>query len=300
MNERTDEANVPRGPWQRLLEDSAEGPPETTDARIRAAARRDLTPRGQRWWLPASLAASFVLAVLIVRSEIGSGGRVAIRDTERGGDAAIAGRIVDRQEGPQAREPGESPKAAAAAAKPSQREIPESDAYGYADSELGQEEAGTGPLVGGPERELQSASERPEERVVLDLPEAGTTARERAAAPAAAPPESGIAGATPTTRQDEDLGNVVVTGSRRRAEEAPAPTAPSAWTKPHVAAPVDSLTPLPSGALATPPTPEAWYAAIEKLRREGRKADAERELARLEKAYPGWLEAYLKRPPPPP
>jgi outer membrane protein assembly factor BamD (BamD/ComL family) len=46
--------------------------------------------------------------------------------------------------------------------------------------------------------------------------------------------------------------------------------------------------------LATPPTPEAWYAAIEKLRAQGRLEEAERELERLEKAYPGWLEKHLE------
>ena len=65
MERREDETPFPREPWQKLLADAADGPPETTDARIRAAARRDLAPRGLRWWLPASLAASFVLAVMI-------------------------------------------------------------------------------------------------------------------------------------------------------------------------------------------------------------------------------------------
>lgn len=291
MNERTDEANVPREPWKRLLEDSAEGPPETTDARIRAAARRDLTPRGQRWWLPASLAASFVLAVLIVRSEIGSGGRVAILTTERGGDAAMSGRIVDREEGPQAREPGESPKAAAAPNERRQRETAEPDVYGYADSELGQESAGTGPLVGGPERELQSATERPEERIDLGESSEAHAPRARAQAPPAAPPAAAAA-------QGADTSDVVVTGSRA-AKEPPASSEPSAWTKPHVAAPVDNVKPAPAGTLARPPTPEAWYAAIEKLRREGRKAQAERELERLKEAYPGWLEEYLRQQAPP-
>lgn len=298
MNEKTDEANVPREPWKRLLEDSADGPPETTDARIRAAARRDLAPRGQRWWLPASLAASFVLAVLIVRSEIGSGGRVAILTTERGGEEAMAGRIVDREEGPQAREPGESPKAAATPEARKQREPAEPDVYGYADSELGEESAGTGPRVGGPERELQSATELPEERIDLDDSSEANAARPRAQPPAAAARAAAAADAARGVSQGGDVSDVVVTGSRA-AKEPPASSEPSAWTKPHVAAPVDNVKPAPSGALAKPPTPEAWYAAIEKLRREGRKAQAERELERLKEAYPGWLEEYLRQQPPP-
>jgi hypothetical protein len=277
MNEREDEANVPREPWKRLLEDGADGPPETTDARIRAAARRDLAPRGQRWWLPASLAASFVLAVLIVRSEIGSGGRVPVFTTERGGDEAMDARIIDRNEGEQAREPGPAPAAAPRRAD-KQREETESDEYGYQDSELGQEAAGTGPLVGGPERELKAASEMPEERIAIDQPAAAAQAAK--------------------AKENPDLGNVVVTGpsKREQPQEAPAPSSP--WTPPHVAAPVDNAQPT-ARAVAVKPPPEEWYAAIEKLRREGKTAEAERELERLRKSYPGWLEEYLKRSKPP-
>jgi hypothetical protein len=64
------------------------------------------------------------------------------------------------------------------------------------------------------------------------------------------------------------------------------PVRESAWVQPHVAAP---------GAIAKPPTAEAWYAAIERLRRDGRSAEADRELEALEKAYPGWLEAHGKK-----
>jgi hypothetical protein len=257
MNERDDEANVPRGPWRRLLEDPADGPPETTDARIRAAARRDLKPREPRWWIPAALAASFVLAVVIVRSEIGTGGRIPIAATERGGDAAKDARIIDRNEGEQAREPGQVPTAPARE-RSKQREDAEPDAYGYADSELGEETAGTGPIVGGPERELKAASEMPEERIQPD----------------ATAPSSG-----------------------ERANLPPA--AAAAVAAPAAAAPADNARPQAAGAIATPPTPEAWYAAIEKLRSAGRTAEADRELERLKKAWPGWLEAHLAKEKPP-
>ena len=168
MNERDDETPFPREPWQRLLGSTSEGPPETTDARIRAAARRDLAPRGHRWWLPVSLAASFVLAVVLVRSEIGSGGRVHFAPSESTGDAAIHGRIVDRSDGEQAREPGRSPTAASPM-QGAPRDEAKSDVYGYADSAAGQDEPGAAPRVGGPERELKAASEAPEERVQLDI-----------------------------------------------------------------------------------------------------------------------------------
>jgi K(+)-stimulated pyrophosphate-energized sodium pump len=40
------------------------------DRRILAEARRVLTPRIARWWLPASLAASLLLAILIVQWQL--------------------------------------------------------------------------------------------------------------------------------------------------------------------------------------------------------------------------------------
>jgi outer membrane protein assembly factor BamD (BamD/ComL family) len=47
---------------------------------------------------------------------------------------------------------------------------------------------------------------------------------------------------------------------------------------------------------ATPArTPEVWYSEIEKLRAAGRIEEADRELERLKKAYPGWLEQYLEK-----
>ncbi len=60
-----------REPWQRLLQDRGDMPPETTDARIRAQAQKAVAPRAARWWLPASLAASFLIAVLVVQLQYG-------------------------------------------------------------------------------------------------------------------------------------------------------------------------------------------------------------------------------------
>ncbi|MGH8244508.1 MAG: hypothetical protein ACRETY_14305, partial [Steroidobacteraceae bacterium] len=42
-------------------------------------------------------------------------------------------------------------------------------------------------------------------------------------------------------------------------------------------------------------SPEDWYARIEMLRAEGRVEEAEQELKRLEKAYPGWLKKHLEK-----
>jgi hypothetical protein len=238
MNESDEEANVPREPWQRLLEDTGDGPSETTDARIRAAARRDLAPRARRWWLPASLAASFVLAVLVVRSELGTGGRVPVPvPAQRGGESAIDARIIERNGGEQARAPGKSPPAPARQpAKP--REETESDVYGYADSGLGQGGAVTSPRVGGPERELKSASEMPEGDVAMDEPSPARIA----------PPELNATTAAPA-------------------------------------------------AIASPPAPKDWYEKIVALRKAGRSAEADAELAHFKAAYPRWLKEQGLPPP---
>ncbi|MGQ0383876.1 MAG: hypothetical protein ACT4UP_04195 [Gammaproteobacteria bacterium] len=58
---------VDRDAWQRALASGAGAPPRATDERIRAEARRALVPHTGRWWLPASLAASLLLAVMIVQ-----------------------------------------------------------------------------------------------------------------------------------------------------------------------------------------------------------------------------------------
>ena len=243
MSEKDSEAPFPREPWKRLLESSHEGPSETTDARIRAAARRDLVPRGRRWWLPASLAASFVLAVLVVHSEFGTIKRPLVDESDRGEGVAIHGTIVDREKAQEPRAPGKSPNAAAkrATQQPAQTEL---DEFGAEDTDSAAEAGGMASHVGGPEREARAASEVPEEvlantSVRIDLP--------REAAPAAAAP----------------------------------PTA---------AAP-------PAAALAKPPTPEAWYDAIAALRKAGRNAEADGELARFEAAYPGWIKQHGRHRP---
>ena len=46
-------------------------------------------------------------------------------------------------------------------------------------------------------------------------------------------------------------------------------------------------------------TPESWYAYIEKLRSQGKIEEADLQLARLEKAHPGWVERYLRDRPRP-
>jgi hypothetical protein len=248
--ERDSEVPFPREPWQRLLAQDAGGPPETTDAHIRAAARRDLTPRGRRWWLPASLAASFVLAVMIVHSEFGSIRRPLTESPDVGGDNAVHGRIVTREKAEEARARGAAPAAAARQAAPAVSEP--LDAYGNEAEDEAAEAGGIGPRIGGPEHDLRSSSELPEE-----------AAADRYADNPAPPP----------TRV-----------------ELPRMPAPSPRAEPSAA---KESADAAAAALARPPTPEAWYAAIVKLRADGKTEEAERELERLKKAYPGWLEQHL-------
>lgn len=273
MDEKDDTTPFPREPWQRLLEDASGSPPETTDARIRAAARRDLAPRGHRWWLPASLAASFVLAVFVVQSQFGTLRAPIARESDHGAGGAITAHIIDREAAKEARPPGQAPSAAGKRAAQARVEA-EADAYGYPESELAADSAGAGPMVGGPERELKAAIEMPDE-----APGAAQPANDSPAPPAAVAAES--------------LGEVAAPASGTRSEEiavtgGPTPSSASAEAPPATT------------RIRPPPfekTPETWYAYIEKLRVEGKVAEADRQLARLEKAHPGWLERYLSQNP---
>lgn len=66
-----------REPWRRLLGTDSGVPPRSLDQRILSEARRALTPRVARWWLSASLAASVLLAVLIVQWQFADSGAPA-------------------------------------------------------------------------------------------------------------------------------------------------------------------------------------------------------------------------------
>jgi hypothetical protein len=274
MDEKDDTTPFAREPWQRLLEEGSASPPGTTDARIRAAARRDLAPRGRRWWLPASLAASFVLAVFVVQSQFGTLRVPLARESDRGAGGAITARIIDREQAQEARSPGQSP--AAAAKRPAEpRDEAEADDYGYLEPELAADAAGAGPMVGGPERELKQAVEAPQESVPPEAPQAMTDMPRSPPAPAAL--------------NAEDLGNVAAMGDRRSEEIAETGSRASSRAV--------AESPPATTRIQPPPfekTPEAWYAYIEKLRAEGKAREADRQLARLEKAHPGWLDRHLR------
>jgi hypothetical protein len=190
--EKDQEPPFPRESWQRLLQDRADAPSETTDARIRAAARRAVAPRAARWLLPASLAASFLLAVVIVQSQFGDENKPTVV-TER--DFAAPNNAAPP---PATASPDLARDRAADSAAPARQESAPSELHYNvapeefpADAELELdlgEVTATGSRVSGPEQELKAASE-------ADSKEADEFAEKRAdAAPMAAERASGITG----------------------------------------------------------------------------------------------------------
>lgn len=228
---------IAREPWQRLLRERYDAPPEVTDARIRAAARRALTPRPSRWWLPASLAASVLLAVMLVQWQYGD-------------DRAPA--YVT-----------ESDVAAPMSAAPAAADAAAADA---ASDEAAAESAGGA-------RELrQVPAAKPDVAApsvpppLLDLPAYS------------APPEPAGERAAPTT---------AITASEPAESAAPAtPATPAGVAESRTFGKLGAL----KESAEAPRDPEEWYEEIEALRAAGRIDDAEAELARLEAAWPGWLE----------
>jgi hypothetical protein len=167
-----------REPWQRLLQDGAAAPPETTDARIRKAARRALAPRASRWWLPASLAASVLLAVVIVDRQLGEREPAEVvaetdlaRPQESATPDASAGRDDAFAPGPasEPRAPQVAREKARTEGESGRRDTPAQASS--ADEELG-DIAVTGSRVRGPEREIEESSEMPmEEARVAESPQ---------------------------------------------------------------------------------------------------------------------------------
>jgi hypothetical protein len=236
---------VSREAWQRLLRDREDAPSEATDARIRKAARRVLAPRAARWWLPASLAASVLLAVVIVQLQLGRDEAPALMTEDD-----LARPAVPAQEGARA---VHAPRDVAPAAAPRRTDAPAEEALSdearFApepdDAGLSEVTPTARSRIGGPEEDLRAAGETGAE---VSYPETAIT--------------SGI-------RRSE-------TERQETAEVQP----PAAFA------------PTVQRAAVELKDPEAWYAEIEKLRAAGRVDEADRELARLERAHPGWIERH--------
>lgn len=210
-----DDAPIAREPWQRLLRERYDAPPEVTDARIRAAARRALAPRPSRWWLPASLAASVLLAVMLVQWQYGDD-RLPAYVTES--DVAAP--------------PSTAPEAADAAA---------STAVADESAALTNESALRTEKVPAMDGYVAPQSARPP---LLDLPQQ------------AAPVQEAVPAAPERAEEARSFGKL---GALKESEAAAR-------------------------------DPEEWYREIEALRTAGHIEEADAELARLEAAWPGWLE----------
>lgn len=226
---------IAREPWQRLLRERYDAPPEMTDARIRQAARRALAPRPSRWWLPASLAASVLLAVMLVQWQYGD-------------DRAPAYVTESDVAAPMSAAPAATDTAAVAADEPT---LDAADSSGRA-------------------REAQQAP-----------------AADAAVAPLSVPPplmELPIHDSTTAASAERETPVTGISAGAPAQVVAPATPAPTTESRSF-----GKLGALKESAEA-PRDPEEWYGQIETLRAAGRIDDAEAELARLEAAWPGWLE----------
>ncbi len=289
MADETDKP-IDRDGWRSLLAQGGGKPSELTDARIRAAARQAIPPRSARWWLPASLAASMLLAVLVVQWQYDRQAAPAIV-SESAYAVPPAGPSAPRQSEDLLRD----------SAAPTIRDESTLVAAGRSESYLA--DTPTTAITG---REVpQSAAER-EGRLLeftpppaapppmIDLPAANESRAASTAAPEPAPADAAPAPSAPApaAKREKDLGEIVVTGSRHRDDDRE-------FTTPVTEVMSQGVT---GGALGNlqksseaKRTPEEWYAEIEKLRAAGKKEVAERELEKLEAAHPGWLEEHLKQ-----
>lgn len=225
---------IAREPWQRLLRERYDAPPEVTDARIRQAARRALAPRPSRWWLPASLAASVLLAVMLVQWQYGDDPAPAyVTESDVAAPLSAAPPAADAAAGDVAS--GESAAESAGRVR-ELRQVPAVKPDIAA------------PSVPPPLLDLPATLSRPEPAREREAP---TTAIE-----ASEPAENAVPAAPAGVAESRSLGKL---GALKESAEAPR-------------------------------DPEEWYEEIEALRAAGRIEDAEAELARLEAAWPGWLD----------
>lgn len=168
-------------------------PPETTDARIRVQAQKAVAPRAARWWLPASLAASFLIAVLVVQLQYGREEKSTVV-TEADLAAPAASAPSAAAEAPGLARDRVADSAAAVKKEPAPSELhyemaPEDfAAEPEAEADSGEARgAANGVRISGPEQELKAASE-------MDAEKADQPAPAQAAAAPMAAERSRVAG----------------------------------------------------------------------------------------------------------
>lgn len=230
-----DDKPIAREPWQRLLRERYDAPPEVTDARIRAAARRALAPRPSRWWLPASLAASVLLAVMLVQWQYGDDrAPTYVTESEVAAPMSVTPAAMDAD--------------AAAADQPAANVAESAERAREARQAPAMDAPVAPPTVPPPLMELPKYDSLPAASVERETPTTAITASEPAAKAATAAPA-----------RVEESRNFGKLGSLKESDDALR-------------------------------DPEDWYREIEALRAAGRIEEADAELARLEAAWPGWIE----------
>ena len=281
----SEDRSVDREAWRGLLAGNGEGPSELTDARIRAQARAAITPRTGRWWLPASLAASLLLAVVLVQQQYE---RISAPAVVSESDYATA---------PAANQVDTSPEPAPMRIAPPP-EAPAPRQRGYLANApapaTNERDAAANPSEPGDVR-IQASIAPPRSAVpplLVDSP-AMSDARATSAAPAETPAPIAQTAATESKRDEKEkhLGEIVVTGSHvsRADVEAASPVITQDTAAEGTAQGALHTGELFKSAVAER-TPQQWYAEIEKLRAAGKKREAKRELEKLRKVHPGWLE----------
>jgi len=268
---------VDREAWRRLLDGDGEGPPELTDARIRAQARRAIAPRTGRWWLPASLAASLLLAVLLVQWQYaGPGAPPAVVSEADVATSPAAHPVPGHQDESlmDAAPPQPAPPPPDAAPRRQDRYLADTPTTAITRQDAAQAERDGRFVAPAPPVVPPPAIDRP---ATVDTPAGNAVAADAAPAPAA-------------ERTKKEVSEVVVTGSRVRTSETKSSTPVTAVTPQDVAGRGAGIMGDLQESRETLRPPEEWYAEIEKLRAAGRKREARRELRKLEAAHPGWLE----------
>ena len=271
----TEDKPVDRDAWRRLLDGGTDGPPGLTDARIRAKARQTLTPRARRWWLPASLAASMLLAIVLVQQQHERPRAPAVvSESDYAATAVEPAAKPDDRTRDEALRRQDSPAPEAPAERMLERAAPREKAESKEDL---QTVTRAPPVMPPPLMELPA---REDSRVLSG---------EVASAPptdAAAPPTT----PAPAAKREEAIDEIVVTGSRQRQadQESSTPVTQDTSEDASGRSVANSGALMKSGEAGR--SPEEWYAEIEKLRAAGRKREARRELKKLEEAHPGWLE----------
>ena len=256
--EQKDQEPFDREAWRKLLGADAGAPTKEMDRRILAEARRALAPRIGRWWLPASLAASLLLAVLIVQSQLSDVGEpVAI--TEADVPATLAASAPRAREDLQAMPPPEQRQddsaMATTPASPASVEVPPFDPL---NAPVILAPAGKAPAPPPAAETPTTAVAAKEERALLRNQSADAVSAADAELPAAAALE-------------KERGEEKSTGmlGALKANEA----------------------------YAESRAPEQWYKDIAALRAAGHASEADAELARFKQRYPDWLQQQHRKDP---